>query len=198
MTFSLKNAVNQNRAGWVLVGGRSSRMGADKALIDVGDQPLAKRVAARLGEVCGKVSLVGDPRLYSGVGLPVIPDRFPGQGPLAGIEAALGATAAEWNLVVACDMPSLDVSILEALFEAGALETSCDCAVPSYSDGRIEPLCAVFHARCHAAILAALEAGVRKVTEALARLELRYIPVATDTSFANLNTPEDLERFRNG
>jgi molybdenum cofactor guanylyltransferase len=184
-----------NRAGWVLVGGRSRRMGVNKALIEIGDQPLARRVAEEIGKICGKVSLVGDPGLYGTLGLPVVPDRFPGLGPLAGIEAALGTTTVEWNLVVACDMPSLDVAILEKLF---AVAEKGDCAVPSYEDGRIEPLCAVFHARCHPAILAALEAGVRKVSEALDPLELRYMPVATNRSFANLNTPEDLERFRNG
>ena len=168
-------------------------MGTDKALIEIGDQPLARRVADEIGRVCGQVSLVGDPGRYGNLGLPVVPDRFPGQGPLAGIEAALGATTVEWNLVVACDMPSLDVSVLETLFEAGG-----DCAVPSYSDGRVEPLCAVFHARCHAAILEALESGVRKVTEALGRLKLKRVPVDTADSFANLNTPEDLERFRHG
>lgn len=173
-------------------------MGRNKALIEIGDRPLARRVADEIGRVCGQVSLVGDPALYADLGLPVIPDRFPGQGPLAGIEAALGATDAEWNLVVACDMPSLDVAIIESLFATGA-----DCAVPSYGDGRVEPLCAVFHARCHAAILEAVEDGVRKVTDALGRLEsknlrLEYVRVEKADSFANLNTPEDLERFRHG
>src|ERR1700728_3371496 len=100
-----------NRAGWVLVGGRSRRMGANKALIEIGHQPLARRVAAEIGKLCGRVALVGDPGLYDGLGLPVIPDRFTGQGPLAGIEAALGNTTVEWNLVVACDMPALDAVI---------------------------------------------------------------------------------------
>ena len=95
-------------------------------------------------------------------------------------------------------MPSLDVSIIEALVEAGA-----DCAVPSYGDGRVEPLCAVFHARCQAAIREAPGNGVRKVTDALGLLEsknlrLEYVRVEKADSFANLNTPEDLERFRNG
>ena len=165
--------------------------------MELGGQPLAKRVAAEIGRICGTVSLVGDPGVYGALELPVVPDRFPGQGPLAGIEAALRTTTIEWNVVVACDMPALDVAIIEKLF-AMASETGADGAVPSYGDGRIEPLCAVLHRRCHAAILAAMEAGVRKISEALDRLEIRYMPVATDSSFANLNTPEDLERFRNG
>jgi molybdopterin-guanine dinucleotide biosynthesis protein A len=169
-------------------------MGTDKALIEIGEQPLAKRVAGEIGRVCGQVSLVGDPDLYGNLGIPVVADRFPGLGPLAGIEAALGAATVEWNLVVACDMPALDVSILETLFAAAA----GDGAVPAYRDGRIEPLCAVFHARCHAAIRKALDNGMRSVTEALRQLDLQYVRVDKADSFANLNTPEDLERFRNG
>ena len=146
-----------NRAGWVLVGGRSCRMGTNKALLEMDGQPLFRRVAEEIGKICGTVSLVGDPIVYGGLGLPVIPDRFPGLGPLAGIEAALNATNAEWNLLVACDMPSLDASILEELFVASE---GTDGAVPSYGDGRIEQLSAVLHARCHAAIWHALETGV--------------------------------------
>jgi molybdopterin-guanine dinucleotide biosynthesis protein A len=117
-------------------------------------------------------------------------------GPLAGIEAALGATACEANLVVACDMPALDVGTLETLFAAEA-----DCTVPQYLDGKLEPLCAVYSRRCHAAIRGALDAGVRKVTDALALLEtqgfaIRYVRVASGEEFANLNTPADLARYR--
>jgi molybdopterin-guanine dinucleotide biosynthesis protein A len=176
----------------VLVGGRSRRMGTNKALIEMDGQPLFRRVADEIGKLCGTVSLVGDPAIYSGLGLPVISDRFPGLGPLAGIEAALKATHLEWNLVVACDMPSLNVSFLEELFVAAE---GVDGAVPSYGDGRIEQLSAVLHARCHAAILAALEAGVLKVGDVLARLKLRYVPVSNPDSFANLNTPEELKRY---
>jgi molybdenum cofactor guanylyltransferase len=181
-----------NRAGWVLVGGHSRRMGTNKALLEMDGQPLFRRVAKEIGKICGTVSLVGDPATYGGLGLPVIPDRFPGVGPLAGIEAALNVTNVEWNLLVACDMPSLDASVLEELFGAA---DGADGAVPSYGDGRIEQLSAVFHRRCHTEILAALEQGVRKVSDALARLKLRYVPVSNPNSFANLNTPEDLERY---
>jgi molybdopterin-guanine dinucleotide biosynthesis protein A len=94
-------------------------------------------------------------------------------------------------------MPALEVSVFEGLF--AAVSGGRDCSVPSYGDGRSEPLCAVFHARCHAAIPAALEAGGRKVSDALAPmarlapLELRYVPVRSPDAFANLNTPEDVK-----
>lgn len=173
-------------------------MGVDKALIDIAGRPLALRVADEAARHCGTVSLVGDPARYEALGLPVISDTFPGRGPLAGIEAALAATAVDWNLVTACDMPALGSGVIEQLFELCA-----DGAVPRYDDGRMEPLCAVYHRRCHAAIRAVLESGVRKVTEALRRLEadgfaIRYLRVANEGPFANLNTPEDVQRYLNG
>ncbi len=187
-----------DRAAWVLTGGRSSRMGRDKALIDIAGRPLALRVAEQAGKFCDSVSLVGDPAAYGSLGLKVVPDTFPGQGPLAGIEAALGATAADWNLIVACDMPALGSAAIEQLFDLQA-----DCALPQYDDGRAEPLCAVYHRRCHAAIRATLESGVRKVADALRRLEadgfaVRYLPVASAKPFANLNTPDEVQEYLNG
>jgi molybdopterin-guanine dinucleotide biosynthesis protein A len=192
----------RNRAAWVLTGGRSSRMGANKALLEIDGLPLALRVAREAAKACAGVSLVGDPAVYGSLHLPVVPDTFPGQGPLAGIEAALGATQADWNLIVACDMPALPSEVISRLFALSA-----DCAVPQYEDGRVEPLCAVYHRRCHPIIRAALESGVRKVTDALRRLEsegfaLRYVRVASEGLFANLNTPDEmqsyLKRHRNG
>jgi len=193
----------KNRAAWVLTGGRSSRMGVDKALVPIDGQPLALRVAVEVAKVCSSVSLVGDPEKYRALGLPVVADEFPGLGPLAGIEAALRVTEADWNLLVACDMPALNPSLLGELFAAC---TECnpdeaghpDGALPQYADGRVEPLCAVYHRRCHASIRAALESGVRKVADALQALEIRYVRVASDAPFANLNTPEDLRKYTNG
>ncbi len=181
------------RAGWVLAGGQSSRMGSDKALLNLDGMPLVLRAATVAAEVCASVSLVGDPAKYGAVGLPVVADRLNGMGPLAGIEAALALTEADWNLILACDMPRLSGPILETLFAGDA-----DCSLPQYADGRVEPLCAVYHRRCHGHIRSALERGVRKVTAALDGLAIRYVPVTSEEPFTNLNTREELERYRRG
>ena len=73
----------------------------------------------------------------------------------------------------------------------------------AYDDGRVEPLCAVYHRRCHAPILASLESGIRKITNALRRLEadgfaVRYLPVSSAEPFANLNTPDEVQKYLNG
>jgi len=193
-------APHPTRAAWILVGGRSSRMGTDKARADSAGRALALRVADRARGVCASITLVGDPFLYADLGLPVVPDRFPGQGPLAGIEAALGSTSAVDNLIVACDMPALPETVLDALFRSASGDPDADCIVPRHDNGDLEPLCAVYRQRCHPVVLAALEAGTRKVTTALQfplprPLAIRYIRVSDPEAFANLNTPEDWQRY---
>jgi molybdopterin-guanine dinucleotide biosynthesis protein A len=189
---------NSDRAAWILAGGRSSRMGIDKARAESDGRALVLRVADTAAAVCGRVSLVGDPLLYAELGLPVIADRFPGQGPLSGMEAALAASNCDANLIVACDMPAIREDVLAELFaEEG------DCIIPRHDDGRLEPLCAVYQRRCHPVIQWALEAGIRKVTDALRlfaqhSLAIRYLRVSDPAAFANLNTPEDWRRYHHG
>src|SRR6185437_3764924 len=181
-----------NRAAWILVGGRSSRMGFDKG------RAMALRMAERARAVCNEISLIGDPATYAELGLHVIPDNFPGCGPLAGIEAALRATSREANLILACDMPALKENLLEELFAPEA-----DCVVPQHPDGNIEPLCAVYRKSCQTAVKSILESGIRGVTEAIRLFEthalaVRYLRVSGAAEFANLNTPEDWRKYHHG
>jgi len=188
----------ENRAGWILIGGKSSRMGTDKALMEVNGQKLALRMAGELGKACQSVGVVGDPLRYQGLALPVGADNFPGEGALSGIAAALAATGVDWNLIVACDMPELRAETVEPLFAADG-----DCNIPIMQDGRTQPLCAVYHRRVHAAIRAMLDAGVRRVIDVPGNLEklgfaVRYVRMDSDAPFANLNTPEDVRRYLGG
>lgn len=181
-----------DRAGWVLAGGRSSRMGTNKALIEIGGRPLVARAAELVAAVANPVAIVGDPKMYAELGYWVVADNFPGCGPLAGIEAALAATESEWNVIVACDMPALEAVVLEALFRS-LEEPGADCAMPVLPDGSVEPLCSVFHRRCLGEVRAALSAGKRRVNGAVSAV--RYVRVAHPEPFANLNTPEDLREY---
>src|SRR6058998_1400393 len=96
-----------SRAGFVLVGGRSSRMGRDKACLPLQGRTLLEHVAAAVAAAAGSVTLVGSPERYQNLGFRVIADSLPGCGPLGGIHTALGASPADWNLIVACDMPGI-------------------------------------------------------------------------------------------
>ncbi len=187
-------------AGYVLVGGRSSRLGIDKALLDWGGRPLAARLAERVATAAGSATLVGDPARYGGLGFPVIGDRVAGFGPLAGLESALAHSTAEWNLVIACDLPNLTPEFLGYLLRRAP---GADVLLPVDAAGRDEPLCAVYSNRCHQAVAEAVGRGMHKMTGAFDSLAVRRLAPAEYAAFdpggrlfANLNTPADLAALR--
>ena len=186
--------------GFVLTGGKSSRMGQDKALLPFGGGPLALWVAGRVQAVCGRVSLVGDGSKYAGLGLPVIEDIYAGQGPLAGIHAALAHSDTPWSLVVGCDMPYLSSDFLGLLLEI-AREGNFDAVVPESESFGYEPLCAVYTPACRAPIEEALQSHQRKTRDVFGRLCVRRVARQEWQSydpygklFRNMNTREDYEQ----
>lgn len=102
--------------GIIVAGGRSSRMGQDKALLRLGGVTVLERIAAVLGQVTKRViAVTRDPEQYRELGLEMTADLYPGLGPLSGIHAGLSASNTEWGIVVACDMPLVQPEILRAL-----------------------------------------------------------------------------------
>ena len=178
-------------AGYVLAGGRSSRMGTNKALLRLGGRTLVEIAAGKVRQATGSVTIVGQPEIYGRLGFPVIPDQRSGAGPLAGIESALRHSRAEWNLVVACDMPGLAVETLQRICGEGLRDPAAGCILPQNADGMAEPLCALYHKRLLAAISAALDAGIRKITAALAGQAVHSLRMTGDGEFQNINTPEE-------
>jgi molybdopterin-guanine dinucleotide biosynthesis protein A len=157
-------------------------MGRDKALLPYRGGTLAGAVAREVEAAAGSVVLVG--RVEGVEGFRAIPDHYPGEGPLGGILTALEHTAAEWNLIVACDMPGISTPLLRELLD----RADGDGLVPLGPSGLPEPLCAVYHRRLRPVIEAAFGRGVRKVTDAFPD-SVRLIPLAG--AFQNVNTPED-------
>src|SRR5437016_10111323 len=108
--------------GYVLAGGASTRLGRDKALVEVGGTPMLTRMIELLGGVTKQVKLVAAPGKYSAFGVETIEDQWPGEGPLGGIITALDDAAkspanSERNLIVSCDMPFLTRGWLAFVFE---------------------------------------------------------------------------------
>src|SRR5271167_3658695 len=109
--LSHMSSAAQSRAGFILAGGKSSRMGSntDKTFLDFHGQTLLDRALAVMAAVCDRVTIVGDPAKFAGYQstkfVPVVADIFPGCGPLAGIHSALAHSSAALNLMLAVDMP---------------------------------------------------------------------------------------------
>lgn len=179
-----------SRAGYVLTGGRSSRMGRDKALLPFRGGTLAQSVATAVAQAAGSATLVGAPEIHGHLGFPVLADLYPGQGPLGGILTALHHTMAEWNLVTACDMPALTPSLLAALLDA-AERLDADALVPAGPSGHPEPLCAVYHRRARQPLAHCFAGGVRCVSAALEAVRAVPFPVKEVSCFQNVNTPQE-------
>jgi molybdopterin-guanine dinucleotide biosynthesis protein A len=161
-------------------------MGRDKALLPIEGSRLVERTAKHV-LAAGSVTLVGAPDRYTGLGLPVVADLVPGIGPVGGLHTVLETTRADWNLVVACDMPSLTTEFLTRLLDA-ARSSGSTCLVPETASG-LHPLCAVYHRRARLAVASAVEHKSLKMHDLLKVLEAVAWPVADAALVENVNTP---------
>ncbi|MFY9903631.1 MAG: molybdenum cofactor guanylyltransferase [Terriglobales bacterium] len=184
----------QTRAGFVLAGGKSSRMGTDKAFLEFGGQTLLERALAVVAASCERVTIVGDPSKFGSYGT-VIADVFPGCGPLGGIHAALVQSTAELNLMVAVDMPFVTAELLAFLF-AQAETSNAVITVPRVGKG-LQPLCAVYHREFGSVAEEELRAGKYKIDATFAGVSVHVIEESElaagfpARSFFNVNTPQD-------
>jgi len=184
-------------AAAILAGGRATRLGgALKTLLVVGGQRIVDRQLAALRPLFGEVIIVtNEPSPFADLGVPLVPDRQPGKGPLAGLDAALayfgGASAV---VCLAGDMPFLRPALLRFLRDAGPA-----LALVPRLGGRPDPLCARYDSAFAAHAGGALADGRLAMHALLAALpvtyveepELRRLDPALRT-FINVNTPEEL------
>jgi len=178
-------------AGFVLAGGASSRMGRNKAFLTLGDRTFIETVAFAVSEAAGNVTIVGPPEIYRHLGFPVIPDRTTGAGPLAGIETALSHSPADWNLLVACDMPRVTPDLLRRILAEAERHPDAGCILPDRGGGFVEPLCAAYHKRVLPAVSRSLAARILKITDAMAGQPIHYLHITDDWGFQNINTPDE-------
>ncbi len=175
-------------AGFVLVGGRSSRMGQNKARLKVDSRLLVELIAATVAEVAQSVTLIGNPPAFRDLNLTCLADLRPGLGPLAGLETALASGPYNFNIVVSCDMPGIQPADL-ALLLTVCRETQSLCALAKDAAGRRHPLCAVYRAACLPFVRAALDAGRLRLLDLME--ELKAVEVPIESVLSNLNTPGD-------
>jgi molybdopterin-guanine dinucleotide biosynthesis protein A/rhodanese-related sulfurtransferase len=171
-------------------------MGRDKALVPIDGVAMARRVADALASGgCRPVVAVGGDAIALGrLGIPVVPDRWPGEGPLGGILTALGAASGP-VLVLACDLPWIDRVVVRRLVDAASGRDAGvggdDIDVVVATSSRVEPLCAVWLPSAEPHLRAAFDAGERAVHRAMERLRVRSQPVDAHV-LRNVNHPGDL------
>jgi molybdopterin-guanine dinucleotide biosynthesis protein A len=182
----------------ILAGGRSLRMGHDKATLPAGDGTLIEHLARRLAPVVDETIIAGGSVGPPFDGARLVADAQPGLGPLSGMLAGLAAAKRRHVWVVACDLPDVEPAMGGLLL---ALAGDYEAVVPS-PDHEVEGVCALYLRELAPRIEALLEAGQRSINSLLDRSMVRY--VASDElravdpelrSFRNINTPADYEAW---
>jgi molybdopterin-guanine dinucleotide biosynthesis protein A len=187
--------------GFILVGGRSSRMGTDKSRLQFGGRTSVGRIAAELRSITPKISLVGQGRADFDPDLKRIPDTHERWGALGGIHAALSACAAGWALIVACDLPFVTRELCSRLWTLSQKDLP-DAVVPIQPDGRPQPLCALYRREpCLLEAEKLIASGEHTPRALLANVTTRWVQPeevidlpGAENFFFNVNTPADYEQ----
>jgi len=184
----------------IMAGGDSDRMGCDKRMLPIGGRPMIQIIYEQLRGTFDQILISANEseslarHTYGGpafLGAKIVPDRTAGQGPLMGIASALEASANEFNFVLACDIPRIDLHLVRRmLIEANDV----DMVIPTTGEGRHEPLFAVYRKSALSAINQTLASGNRKISDVFPHCKVKYLELETELS--NLNTMADYEEFR--
>ena len=196
---------------YILIGGRSSRLGADKAFVDLDGSTLLQRSIdairtgiepTRLTAVAGNAEQFAIQAIIAD--LRFIFDLHENRGPLGGLHAALADATTSWIFLLACDYPFVSADLITLLSEQVSDEYGC--VVPEQSDGRLQPLCGFYNVRMAKPVVQEtldLPRVPPPMHEIVAQLNPRIVRfqeyehlAGADQSFANINTVQELEAAR--
>ncbi len=180
-------------AAIILAGGRSRRMRREKPLLPVCGRTLIETLIAQV-RPCFTTILVsaGDRDKFDFLGLPVIEDETPGQGPLPAILTALRASPCRSNFVMACDIPSVDIPFLETIL---ALAPVHEIVVPRYRDGKFEPLFAAYDRSVIPAIEKQIAGNDFRISSLFRSCRTHFVAMDGQHWFRNLNTIEEYHDY---
>lgn len=177
----------------VLCGGVSRRMGRDKATLPLGAHSFLTALLEELRAYPEILISASELTAYNQFGVPVIADRYPNCGPMAGLHAVLTACKSDALLSVPCDLPLFSAELGQ--FLCASLHDGDDAVIVQTRDGGYHPLCGVYRKRVSAVMEACLQNGVYKVQRAFASMSVRVVSLQ-DTPFPddlllNVNTPRE-------
>jgi molybdopterin-guanine dinucleotide biosynthesis protein A len=184
--------------GVILAGGKSFRMGEDKANLPVNGKTLFSVNLDLLRMYFSRVIIAGDRPDLARPDVPYIPDIFPGSA-LGGLYTGLKSVDTDWIFVIPCDMPFPDGRILEQLH---SMYQGTDAVIPETPKG-YEPVFAFYHKNCLPTFERALQEGRKSIFSLYPKLNVRFLkwqdmPEGWEKSLLNVNTPEDLKKVKEG
>ncbi len=185
----------------VLAGGEGKRLDTDKAFLRIGGRVLIEGIVEKMARIGDEVIIVtNSPQKYGHLEARLVGDIYPGKGALGGIYSGLRAARSDYGLVVACDMPFLDLRLLRYMI---LLSPGQDVVIPRVGE-LTEPLHAIYSKECLQPMERLLSAGRLKIIDFFPEVRVRYVEEQEIKlfdpqclSFFNINTPADLQKARN-
>ena len=181
----------------LLSGGKSSRMGMPKALLEIDGKTLLETVAKAGEDFEERILSVNDPSIPAPEGFVRCADVYPDCGPMAGIHAALSMTSCDALVTAPCDAPHYSKELAQYLLSR--FEPGLDALVLVDETGRAQPLTGVYSKSCLPVLDEHLKTGRLKIMRMLEEMKLKRIALPEHIAqkvFRNLNTKEEYERFQ--
>ena len=178
----------------ILAGGRSSRMGTDKALLSIKNKNFIETLCQSFSFFEEKMIARGDLDMPDPITWKVIPDCYPYHGPIGGLHAALKHCLSEAVFVTACDTPLIDKAIYDRLREEMDEET--DAVIVVTEDGKYHPLCGIYKKSGEKIMEEQILSGNNRMMQVLRKIRTKYVDInAKEYGLYNINTPEQYNLY---
>lgn len=183
-----------NYGAVILAGGKSRRMGSNKAELELGGVRFLDKLVYELSGFPELLVSVDDPEKHPGWRYPMVGDLFPGSGPMGGLHAALQGCSSDALAAVPCDVPLFSKAMAEEMCRC--LDAETDAVIAVTEDGREHPLCGVYKKSCCSVLQQCLQERNYRMRDALAKLSVkRYQPGKHSWRLQNVNTPEEFRKL---
>ncbi|MBC8470274.1 MAG: molybdenum cofactor guanylyltransferase [Planctomycetes bacterium] len=188
--------INLPATAIIMAGGESRRMGIDKSMLSIKGQSIIEVICEQLRGSFDEILISANQvDKFAFLGFKVVPDKVPEWGPLMGIASALEASASEYNFVVACDIPKINLNCVHKMLTE-AIESRADIVVPVTGKEKYEPLFAIYRKSTLEVINKTLSSGKNKITDVFTLCKVKYIEMEDADWLINLNTIADYEEFQ--
>lgn len=175
--------------GIVIAGGKSSRMGSNKALLEYAGQRFIDNAIGTIKPLCDEL-MVSSNVAIANLDYPVVSDCYDSIGPMGGLQSCLHQSLNEINALIPCDVPKVTISHYRKLLSHLELN---DAVIARHTDGKVEPLIAIYRK----SILPMLEQQIQlkdyKMMHLLKKLKVAYVDFSNSDAFKNVNFPKDLK-----
>lgn len=182
--------------GILLAGGQSTRMGTDKGLLPFGDGSFASRILEVMEAFVSEIIIVSDHTEYDSFKPKRVEDLIKFSGPMGGIHSGLTHSQTEYNIILSCDVPLINKSVLKVLLNAA--DPEFDIIQLKYLNHAI-PLIGLYNKRCLGLCEQLLNMGERRLSSLIEKSKQKTIELGPELGpfTANINTPQQLNKLKN-